>query len=61
MTTFYVRWEIDIDANTPREAAEKALDIHRDTNSIATAFRVDWVYEEDGYEVTATAMVDLSK
>jgi hypothetical protein len=35
-----VRWEIDIEARTPREAARKALDIQRDPASIATVFDV---------------------
>lgn len=33
-------WEIDIEANNPREAAELALAIHRDPTSIATFFSV---------------------
>ncbi len=41
MTTAYrVTWVIDIDADTPREAAEKALEIQRDPQSIATHFIV---------------------
>lgn len=35
-----VIWEIDLDADSPREAAEKALAIQRDTESIATVFDV---------------------
>jgi len=38
--SFRVTWEIDIDAASPREAAEKALHIQRDPNSIATVFAV---------------------
>lgn len=40
MDTYLVTWTIEIDANSPREAAEEALRIHRDPNSIATVFRV---------------------
>lgn len=41
MTTHYeVKWEIDIDADSPEEAAQKALEIQRDPNSIATHFEV---------------------
>jgi len=38
--SFRVTWEIDIDAASPREAAEKALHIQRDVDSIATVFTV---------------------
>lgn len=51
MTTFKVRWEIDIDADTPREAAYQALQIQRDPQSIATVFEVsepcDWAEQID--------------
>jgi hypothetical protein len=40
MTTYHVIWEIDLDAETPKEAAKKALSIHRDPDSIATVFHV---------------------
>jgi len=40
MTTYKVRWEIDIDADNVIEAAEKALAIQRDPNSTATVFEV---------------------
>ena len=35
-----VRWEIDVDAQTVKEAAQKALEIQRDPQSIATVFDV---------------------
>ena len=38
--SFRVTWEIDIDAASPREAAEKALHIQRDVDSTATVFTV---------------------
>ena len=38
--SFRVTWEIDIDASSPREAAEKALHIQRDVDSTATVFTV---------------------
>ena len=47
-----IRWEIDVDARTPREAARKALAIQRDPASIATVFDVT---DRDG-----TVRVDLS-
>jgi hypothetical protein len=37
-----VRWEIDVDARTAREAARKALEIQRDPGSIATVFDVTY-------------------
>jgi hypothetical protein len=49
-----VLWEIDIDADTPVEAARKALAIHRDPESIATVFDV---IDKRGKRVR----VDLSK
>jgi hypothetical protein len=33
-------WEIDIDADTPEEAARQAQEIQRDPESTATVFRV---------------------
>lgn len=38
--SYLVRWEIDIDANTPEEAAAKAAEIQADPESIATHFEV---------------------
>lgn len=40
MTEYKVIWVIDVDADSPREAAEKALAIHRNPDSIATVFTV---------------------
>jgi hypothetical protein len=40
MKEYKVSWEIDVLAASPREAAEKALAIHRDPGSIATVFNV---------------------
>lgn len=41
MPEYRVIWEMDIDASSPREAAEEALKVHRDPESIATIFTVD--------------------
>lgn len=38
---YRVKWEIDIEADSPRQAAVKALKIQRDRNSIATVFEVN--------------------
>lgn len=40
MPQFRVRWEIDIEADTPRDAAKEALDLQRDKDSICTHFTV---------------------
>ncbi len=37
---YFVTWTMDIDADTPEEAARKAFKIHRDPESIATVFTV---------------------
>jgi hypothetical protein len=37
---YFVTWEINIEAATPREAAEQALTIQRQQGSCATVFRV---------------------
>jgi hypothetical protein len=40
MTTMRVRWEIDIDAKSPVDAARQALAIQRRAESTATVFTV---------------------
>jgi len=40
MNSYRVVWEMDMDAATPEEAAEKALRVHRKVDSIATVFKV---------------------
>ena len=40
MNRYFVTWEIKVDADNPREAAEEALKIQRDPQSSATVFRV---------------------
>ena len=40
MAMYQVRWEIDVEADDPQEAARKALTIQRDPTSIATVFDV---------------------
>ena len=49
-----VTWEIDIDADNPADAAEAALRIQRDPESIATVFLVTC---DDGH----TETIDLEK
>lgn len=48
MPRYWVRWEIDVDAGSPQEAAEKALAVHRDQDSIATVFDVYEMVEDRG-------------
>lgn len=43
--TYRIEWEIEIDADTPREAAQAALAIQRRHDSYATAFKV---FDESG-------------
>jgi hypothetical protein len=38
---YKVTWEIEIDAETPEEAAKTAAKIQRDPESIATIFKVE--------------------
>ena len=44
---YRVVWEIDIHARNPREAAEKALGIQRNPESIATIFAVQAEHQKD--------------
>ena len=47
MKLYRVNWDIDIYADSPREAAEKALHIQRDIHSMATHFSVVSPESED--------------
>lgn len=40
MNTYRVTWEIDVEAESPLEAAERAREIQRDPDSTATVFGV---------------------
>ena len=40
MRTYTVNWTIDVEADSPREAAEMAFAVQRDEESIATVFEV---------------------
>jgi hypothetical protein len=37
---YRVEWNIDIEADTPEDAAKQAIEIHRDHESTATIFQV---------------------
>jgi len=47
--TYVVTWEMDIEAETPEAAAAKALEIHRDPESIATMFDVHDMTTGEGF------------
>ena len=51
---YYVTWTIEIEATSPKVAAELALKIQRDAESIATVFMVS---DENG----AVARIDAAK
>lgn len=53
MPTYRVTWEIDIDAETPRAAAERAQEMMRDPDSIATVFKV-----EDAHDVHVVDLLE---
>lgn len=40
MSMYLVRWEMDIEADSAYEAAEKALAVQRDPESVAIMFEV---------------------
>ncbi len=54
MATYTVVWTIEIDADSYEEAAETALAMQRDPESIATLFEV---YDSTGY----TRSIDLGQ
>lgn len=43
---YLVRWEIDVEADTPADAAQRALQIQRNPQSIATVFDV---FDQEGH------------
>ncbi len=53
MPSYHITWEIDIDADSPREAAEEAQRIQRDPTSLATVFTVQ------EHDTTKAVQVDL--
>ena len=40
MTIYHITWQIDLEAETPIDAARKALEMIQEEDSIATVFRV---------------------
>jgi hypothetical protein len=50
MNTYQVAWEMDVEAETPREAAEKARELLRDPDSEVHAYDVS-LDDEHGWVV----------
>lgn len=64
MTHYVVGWTIDIEADSPREAAQKALEIQRRPGSIATVFDVAEAETLNGQPIGLTRnheTIDLSE
>ena len=65
--SYHVRWAIDLDADSPEDAAAKALAIHRDPFSIAMVFSVrgdpayEWVEVDLGATPDPSPMSDDQK
>lgn len=58
MKTYRVKWEIDVIAENPRDAAEQALNIQRDKKSTAVVFNVDEWLDSRGL-ITKPTRIDL--
>lgn len=56
---YLVQWEMPIEADSPLEAAQKALRIHRNPESIATIFTVSWTGSDNQFAHTES--VDLEE
>jgi hypothetical protein len=59
MKTYRVMWEIDIDAQTPREAAEKAREIQIDLGSEAIIFII--IDEENNEHYVIDLLADATE
>ena len=53
MTTYLVTWKIELDARSAQQAADLALTIHRDCDSLATVFEVESLRNGETYLVDA--------
>lgn len=56
--TYRVSWLIDVEADTPREAVEKALKVQRDSSSNATVFQASRHSDETGRHLEGTWTID---
>ena len=53
MPEYRLKWEIDLTADSPLEAAKEALNVQRDLSSIASVFTVT---DKDGNETLIDAV-----
>jgi len=60
MRTMRVTWEIDIEADTPEEAAERALEIQRNQYSTATVFTVIDKGKKHEIDLTPSNPIDVA-
>lgn len=61
MTEYEVVWVINVDADTPEEAALKAQMLQRDPNSLATCYEVTPYCEtHETYHDEAVLFIDLA-
>lgn len=58
---YLIRWEIELEANSPREAAQQAKLIQQDPESIANVFYVDPVIDGYDYDVHTDNFIDLDE
>ena len=56
MTTYRVVWEIDIEADTPADAARQAREIQLDPTNIASCFHV---FKSRGGELDEAVSIDV--
>lgn len=61
MTKYYIEWMIDVEATSPREAAEEALRIQRNPESIATVFSINRTQDDDDGTTYCQKKIDLSE
>ena len=57
MSEYKVTWTVDVEADSPRDAAEKALEMQRDKRSSAVIFEVSAWSDIDGFSTDTT--IDL--
>lgn len=46
MKSYLVTWEIEVESETPEDAAREAFRVHRDPDSMATVFEVQQQTED---------------
>ena len=61
MSMYRVTWVIDLETDSPQEAAEAALRIQRDTDSTATVFHVEQQFGSKGLVTKNFGEFDLSQ